>query len=92
MAILRTWIVKISDIAARHYLLLALRTCDVALCPYRKSNPDVLMMQSSQERLGNDAANGLDMSCGCRQLRHNGGDIAFVLIFHRSALHLDTLP
>jgi hypothetical protein len=29
-------------------------------CPYRKSNPDVLMMQSSQERLGNDAADGLD--------------------------------
>ena len=29
-------------------------------CPYRKSNPDVLVMQSSQERLGNDAANGLD--------------------------------
>ena len=29
-------------------------------CPYRKSNPDVLMMQSSQERLGDDAANGLD--------------------------------
>ena len=31
-----------------------------ATCPYRKSNPDVLMVQSSQERLGNDAANGLD--------------------------------
>ena len=29
-------------------------------CPYRKSNPDVLMAQRSQERLGNDAANGLD--------------------------------
>ena len=29
-------------------------------CAYRKSNPEVLMMQSSQERLGNDAANGLD--------------------------------
>jgi len=25
--------------------------------PYRKSNPDVLMVQSSQERLGDDAAN-----------------------------------
>jgi hypothetical protein len=25
-----------------------------------ESNPDVLMMQSSQERLGNDAASGLD--------------------------------
>ncbi len=32
----------------------------LAWCPYRKSNPDVLVMQSSQERLGNDAANGLD--------------------------------
>lgn len=29
-------------------------------CPYRKSNPDVLVMQSSQERRGNDAASGLD--------------------------------
>jgi hypothetical protein len=25
--------------------------------PYRKSNPDVLMVQSSQQRLGDDAAN-----------------------------------
>jgi hypothetical protein len=31
-----------------------------ARCPYRKSNPHVLMVQSSQERLGDDAANGLD--------------------------------
>jgi site-specific DNA recombinase len=29
-------------------------------CPYRKSNPDVLMVQSSQERLGDDAANCLN--------------------------------
>ena len=29
-------------------------------CPYRKSNPEVLMVQSSEERLGNDAADGLD--------------------------------
>jgi murein L,D-transpeptidase YafK len=33
---------------------------DPSACPYRKSNPDVLMVQSSQERPGNDAANGLD--------------------------------
>ena len=31
-------------------------------CPYRKSNPDVLVMRSSQERRGNDAASGLDLS------------------------------
>ncbi len=31
-----------------------------ACCPYRKSIPDVLMMQSSEERLGDDAADGLD--------------------------------
>jgi hypothetical protein len=29
-------------------------------CPYRKSNPEVLMVQSSEERLRNDAADGLD--------------------------------
>jgi hypothetical protein len=29
-------------------------------CPYRKSNPDVLMVQSAEERLGNDAADFLD--------------------------------
>ncbi len=29
-------------------------------CPYRKSNADVLMLQSAEEWLGNDAANGLD--------------------------------
>ena len=32
----------------------------VGRCPYRKSIPDVLMMQSSEERLGDDAADGLD--------------------------------
>jgi hypothetical protein len=30
-------------------------------CPYRKSNSDVLMVQSSEVRLGNDAANGLNL-------------------------------
>ena len=29
-------------------------------CPYRKLNSNVLMVQSSEERLGNDAANCLD--------------------------------
>src|ERR687897_428880 len=29
-------------------------------CPYRKSNPNVLMVQTFEERLGNNAANGLD--------------------------------
>jgi hypothetical protein len=29
-------------------------------CPYRKSNPNVSMVQSSEERLGNDVANRLD--------------------------------
>jgi hypothetical protein len=29
-------------------------------CPYRKSNPDIVMMQSSEERPGNDASNPLD--------------------------------
>jgi hypothetical protein len=29
-------------------------------CPYRKSNPDVLMVQSSHERLGDDAASRLN--------------------------------
>ena len=33
---------------------------EISTCPYRKSNPDVLMMQSSEERLSNDATNGLD--------------------------------
>src|SRR5271169_5481831 len=32
----------------------------LSTCPYRKSNPDVLMMQASEERLGDDAADGLD--------------------------------
>ena len=31
-------------------------------CPYRKSNSNVLMVQSSEERPGNDAANRLDCS------------------------------
>jgi hypothetical protein len=31
-------------------------------CPYRKSNSDVLMVQSSEKRFGNDAANSLDHS------------------------------
>ncbi len=29
-------------------------------CPYRKSNPDVLMVQTSEVRVGHDAANGLN--------------------------------
>src|SRR5215216_2599240 len=29
-------------------------------CPYRKSNPNVLVVQASEERLGDDAANSLD--------------------------------
>jgi hypothetical protein len=29
-------------------------------CPYRKSNPDVLMVQTSEVRVWHDAANGLD--------------------------------
>ena len=29
-------------------------------CPYRKSNPDILMVQASEKRFGNDAANSLD--------------------------------
>ena len=33
---------------------------EVHPCRYRKSNPEVLMVQSSEERLGNDAADGLD--------------------------------
>ena len=28
-------------------------------CPYRKSNPNVLMVQTSEVRIGHDAANGL---------------------------------
>ena len=28
-------------------------------CPYRKSNPDVLMVQTSEVWVGHDAANGL---------------------------------
>jgi hypothetical protein len=32
----------------------------VATCPYRKSNPDKLMMQTSEVRVGHDAANGLN--------------------------------
>ena len=31
-----------------------------ASCPYRKLNSNVLMVQSSEEWLGKDAANGLD--------------------------------
>ena len=31
-----------------------------ATCPYRKSNPDVLMVQTSEVRDGHDAANGLN--------------------------------
>jgi hypothetical protein len=30
-------------------------------CPYRKSNSNVLMVQSAEVRLGNDAANGLNL-------------------------------
>jgi hypothetical protein len=33
---------------------------DAGTCPYRKSNPDVLMVQPSEEWVGNDAADGLD--------------------------------
>jgi putative transposase len=29
-------------------------------CPYRKSNPDVLMVQTTEVRVGHDAANGLN--------------------------------
>jgi hypothetical protein len=29
-------------------------------CPYRKSNPDVLMVQSAQDRQAENAANGLN--------------------------------
>ena len=29
-------------------------------CPYRKSNPNVLMVQTSEVRIGHDAANGLN--------------------------------
>jgi hypothetical protein len=29
-------------------------------CPYRKSNPDVLMVQTSEMWVGHDAANGLN--------------------------------
>ena len=29
-------------------------------CPYRKSNPNVLMVQTSEVRTGHDAANGLN--------------------------------
>jgi hypothetical protein len=29
-------------------------------CPYRKSNPDVSMVQASEVRVGHDAANGLN--------------------------------
>jgi hypothetical protein len=37
----------------------------VATCPYRKSNPDVLTMQTSEVRVGHDAANGLNSTrCG----------------------------
>ena len=32
----------------------------LARCPYRKSNPDVLMMQSTQDRQTENAANGLN--------------------------------
>jgi hypothetical protein len=31
-----------------------------APCPYRKSNPDVLMVQASEVRVGDDAANSLN--------------------------------
>ena len=29
-------------------------------CPYRKSHPNVLMVQTSEVRIGHDAANGLN--------------------------------
>jgi hypothetical protein len=46
----------------------------VAICPYRKSNPDILIMQTSEVRVGHDAANGLNSTRrGCilvqRQVR-----------------------
>jgi hypothetical protein len=36
-------------------------------CPYRKSNPDVLMVQTSEVRVGHDAANSLN-STRCRSI------------------------
>jgi predicted lipoprotein len=41
-------------------LIASLRKHDAYRCPYRKSNSNELMVQSSEVRLGNDAANGLN--------------------------------
>jgi hypothetical protein len=52
--------------AALRYQLIVLRqvvsasATPIAWCPYRKSNSNVLMVQSSEVWLGNDAANGLN--------------------------------
>ena len=44
------------------------RTPKINGCPYRKSNPDILMVQASEKRFGNDAANSLDSACNRRIL------------------------
>jgi hypothetical protein len=36
--------------------------CKIAPCPFRKSYPDILMMQSSQDRNGGNVARALDRS------------------------------
>lgn len=42
-------------------------------CPYRKSNPDVLLVRSAKERRGNNAANGLDLCTENFRSRRIGG-------------------
>ena len=45
------------EVATLHFRM----TIRLHRCPYRKSNPDVLMVQSTEERLGNDPAKCLDL-------------------------------